>query len=911
MKEDTQHAPRHRLSDEKWHSLEAEAVYKELQSRPEGLEYEEAADRLRFYGPNTLPLKESPGIWTILLHQVLNPLIFILLAAAVACVAIGEVTDAIFILVVIALNSGLGAYQEYQAERSAASLQRLLKFKARVRRSGRENEIPSEEVVPGDIVLLESGNKSPADLRLVQAQGFASDESFLTGESMAAEKQTGRLPQDIGVSDRKNMVFAGSTVTSGRAVGIVVGTGLDTQVGMIAENVAESEGGKPPLVLRMERFVKHISILVLVISAGLAFLLRVQGYDAAAIFFFVVALAVSAIPEGLPVALTVALSIATKRMSSRNVIVRKLTAVESLGSCTMIASDKTGTLTVNQQTARMIVLADGKGFAVSGEGYNGEGEVTAAEEAEAPGSARDRLERLARLAILANEASLVKEDGDWKYYGDAMDVAFLALGYKLGMDPAEVKQGVSLKGEIPYESERKFSAAFYEKDDARHVAAKGAVETILDFCTRMDQDGDPTALDREVIEQEAEAMAEKGMRVLAVAGGEASAAAADKGDADTTLSGLVFYGLVGFIDPLRPEAAESVSKCNDAGIQVIMITGDHPKTAGAIARDLGLSNVDEAPVTGSQLTAAGTPDSPAFQKLVSSTHVFARVSPAQKLEIVDVLIRRGEFVAVTGDGVNDAPALRRANIGVAMGSGTDVAKEVGSMIVTDDNFASIVAGVEEGRFAYDNVRKVIYLLISTGAAEVLMFIGAIVAGLPIPLLAVQLLWLNLVTNGIQDVALAFEGGEPGAMKRKPRQPDESIFDSRMIEQTLVSGLTIGAMAFGFWYWMIDAQGMDEASARNMVLLLMILLQNVHVFNCRSETESAFRVPLRRNIILIFGVAAAQGIHILSMHVPFMQTILGTESIVFTQWLMALSLALSVLAVMEAFKWVIRHRQFAS
>ncbi|ROQ90124.1 cation-translocating P-type ATPase [Desulfosoma caldarium] len=912
MKEDTKYLHRHRLSDLRWHSLEAEAVYKKLQSRPEGLDDEEAADRLRFYGPNTLPLKEPPGIWTILLHQVLNPLIFILLAAAVASVAIGEATDAIFILVVIALNSGLGAYQEYQAERSAASLQRLLKFKARVRRSGRENEIPSEEVVPGDIVLLESGNKVPADLRLVEIHGLAADESFLTGESMAVEKQIGRLPEETRVSDRRNMVFAGSTITNGRGAGIVVGTGMETQVGIIAETVSQSEGGKPPLVLRMERFAKHVSILVLFISVGLVFLLRFQGYDAAAIFFFVVALAVSAIPEGLPVALTVALSIATKRMSGRNVIVRKLTAVESLGSCTMIASDKTGTLTVNQQTARRIVLADGRAFAVSGEGYIGEGKVTAAEEAGAPGSARDRLERLARLAILANEASLVKEDGGWKYYGDAMDVAFLALGYKLGMDPAEVKQGVDLKGVIPYESERKFSAAFYEKDGARRVAAKGAVETILDFCTRMDQDGDPTALDREVIEQEAEAMAEEGMRVLAVAGGEASAASADKGDADTVLSGLVFHGLVGFIDPLRPEAAESVIKCKDAGIQVIMITGDHPSTAGAIARELGLSDVDEVPVTGSQLTEAGTPDSPAFQKLVSSTHVFARVSPAQKLEIVDVLIRRGEFVAVTGDGVNDAPALRRANIGVAMGSGTDVAKEVASMIVTDDNFASIVAGVEEGRFAYDNVRKVIYLLISTGAAEVLMFLGAILAGLPIPLLAVQLLWLNLVTNGIQDVALAFEGGEPGAMKRKPRRPDERIFDSQMIGQTLVSGLTIGAMAFGFWYWMINAQGMDEAPARNMVLLLMVLLQNVHVFNCRSETESAFRTPLRRNVILIFGVAAAQGIHILSMFAPFMQTILGTEPIVFTQWLSVLLLALSVLAVMEAFKWVIRHRRkFAS
>jgi magnesium-transporting ATPase (P-type) len=910
MKQHMQKIRAKRLSEEKWHSLEADEIYKKLHSQPEGLDDEESAERLRFYGPNTLPVKEPPGIWTILLRQMLNPLIFILLAAAVASVAIGEVTDAMFILVVIALNSGLGAYQEYQAERGAASLQRLLKINARVRRSGKENEIPAEEVVPGDIVLLESGNKAPADLRIVQAYGLAADESFLTGESMAAEKQTGRLSEDTGVSDRKNMVFAGSTITSGRAEGIVVGVGTETQVGIIAETVTQSKSGKPPLVLRMERFVKHISILVLLISAGLAVLLRFHGYDATAIFFFVVALAVSAIPEGLPVALTVALSIATKRMSGRNVIVRQLTAVESLGSCTMIASDKTGTLTVNQQTARLIVLPDGKAFALSGEGYNGEGEITTGDGVGVSQSAWYRLKRLARLAILANEASLVKEDGGWKHHGDAMDVAFLAIGFKLGMDPAEVKQTFRLTGEIPYESERKFSAAFYEKDGARYVAAKGAVETILDFCTLMHQDG-LIALEREAVEREAEAMAGKGLRVLAVAGGETSSVAAEEGDADTALSGLVFHGLVGFIDPLRPEVADSVKKCKDAGVQVIMITGDHPSTAGAIARKLGLSSADETTVTGSELNEAGTPDSPAFRKLVSSTHVFARVSPAQKLEIVDVLIRRGEFVAVTGDGVNDAPALRRANIGVAMGSGTDVAKEVGSMIVTDDNFASIVAGVEEGRFAYDNVRKVIYLLISTGAAEVLMFVGAILAGLPIPLLAVQLLWLNLVTNGIQDVALAFEGGEPGAMKRKPRRPDEKIFDSQMIWQTFISGLAIGILALAAWFWLICVAKIDESSARNSVLLLMVLLQNVHVFNCRSESMSAFKIPIGRNVILVFGVVAAQGIHILSMYVPFMQTILGVEPIVLTQWLMALSLALIVLLVMEVFKWVVRHRQFAS
>jgi magnesium-transporting ATPase (P-type) len=888
-----------RLSEEKWHFLENQEVLEELQGRPEGLDEQEVAQRLQFYGPNTLPVKEPPTLWAILLHQVRNPLIFILAAAAAASLAIGEAADAIFIFIVIALNSGLGAYQEYNAEKSAASLQQLLKITARVRRNGTERELPAEEVVPGDIVLLESGNKVPADLRLLQVQNLAADESFLTGESMAAAKETGALPADTGIGDRKNMVFAGSTITSGRGIGITACTGAETQVGIIAETVTQSESGKPPLVVRMEKFVKHVSILVLLISAALAILLRFQGYDITAIFFFVVALAVSAIPEGLPVALTVALSIATKRMSARNVIVRKLTAVESLGSCTVIASDKTGTLTVNQQTARRIVLPDGKTFSLSGQGYNGEGELSPVEDAEMTEAAQARLKEIATLAVLANEATLVKEEGGWKHHGDAMDVAFLAIAFKSRLDPAEVKRQFAITGAIPYESERKFSAAFFEKDGIRHVAAKGAVETILDFCDRMDRGAGAADLDREGIERQAVAMAEKGLRVLAVAGGVVGAGV---GPEATALSGLVLHGLVGFLDPLRPEAAGSVKKCDQAGIKVIMITGDHPATAGAIARELGLSGKDEPVVTGWELSEAGTPDSPAYEKRVMCTHVFARVSPTQKLEIVDVLIRRGEFVAVTGDGVNDAPALRRANIGVAMGSGTDVAKEVGSMIIADDNFASIVAGVEEGRFAYDNVRKVIYLLISTGAAEVLMFLAAILAGLPIPLLAVQLLWLNLVTNGIQDVALAFEGGEPGAMKRRPRGPDEKIFNGTMIRQTLVSGVAIGALAFGTWYWLIQSQMMDEASARNIVLLLMVLLQNVHVFNCRSESISAFRIPLHRNYILVFGVLAAQGIHILSMQVPFMQALLGTEPVRFTHWLLTLTLALVVLAVMELFKY---------
>lgn len=897
------------VKETNWHALSEQEVFEKLETNKSGLGEAAVAERLEMYGPNTLPAPKQPTIWDILLHQVANPLIFILVAAAVASVMIGEGVDALFIFVVIALNTALGAYQEFKAQKSASSLQKMLRIKALVRRDGKSKEVPSEDLVPGDVVLLESGAKVPADLRLFEANNLASDESFLTGESVAAEKHTDPLDEGTVVNDRDNTVFAGSTITSGRGRGIVIATGTATQVGMIAQSVAESETAKPPLVQRMEKFTKNISAIVLGLSVVLAIMLRFQGYDAAAIFFFVVALAVSAIPEGLPVALTVALSIATKRMSNRNVIVRRLTAVESLGSCTVIASDKTGTLTVNQQTAKQIVFPNGKTFTISGEGYHGEGKVLSEGNASLDDNELTQLKRLTEVAILANEASLVHEQDEWSHRGDAMDVALLALGYKVGLAPMEMKDNTPLLGEIPYESERKFSAAFFEKNGKTWVAAKGAVETILDFCTHAQQGDEQASLERKSIEKQADEMAENGLRVLAFAGGACpDFEKKSKHDADE-LSGLTFYGLVGFIDPLRSEAADAVNKCKKAGIKVLMITGDHPATAGAIAQELGIFKADEQTVvTGQQLSEAGGPDDTAFQELVLSTTVFARVSPTQKLEIVDVLIKNGEFVAVTGDGVNDTPALRRANIGVAMGSGTDAAKEVGSMIIVDDNFSSIVAGVEEGRFAYDNVRKVIFLLISTGAAEVFLFVAAIMFQLPLPLLAVQLLWLNLVTNGIQDVALAFEGGEPGAMKRKPRKTSERIFNPRMISQTLVSGITMGLLAFGTWYWLIEIVKMDEESARNDILLLFVLMQNVHAFNSRSETTSVFRVPLSRNYLLVFGVLVAQGIHILSMHIPFMQGLLRVEPVSPFYWKTLLLLAATILVVMEVYKWWVRRRE---
>lgn len=896
-----------KIAKEHWQAFRKEDIFRELKTSENGLSQEEVNKRIQFYGENKLPQGKKVTLIQIILHQLLNPLIFILVAAAIASVAIGEGKDAIFIFLVIFINSALGTYQEYNAERSANSLQKLMRIKARVRRDGKEKEAPSEELVPGDIVLLESGMKVPADMRLLEVSGLEIDESFLTGESVAAKKQIGILQKNLGVAERTNMAFAGATVLKGRGLGVVVCTGIDTQVGKISQDVTESASAKPPLVQRMEKFIKQISIFIVALSVLLAVVLRVQGMDITAIFFFVVALAVSAIPEGLPVALTVALSIATKRMAKRNVIVRKLTSVESLGSCTVIASDKTGTLTVNEQTAKIISLPNGTRFTAQGEGYNGKGAVTDREGRTIEYSENQEILKIARIAVFANEGSLVNENGEWVYYGDAMDVALLGLSYKLGVNPGTWQVDEKRLGQIPYESERKFSASFCEMNDSVAIGLKGAVETILDFCPFMSVNGEIRNIDKDKILADAEALAKGGYRVLAFASGEYKDFQRKEVYENEDIPALTYYGLVGFIDPLRPEAKLSVEQCNGAGIKVIMITGDHPETAVTIARELGIADESTPVVTGQMLTEAGAYDSPAYQSLVESTTVFARVSPTQKLEIVDVLIREGEFVAVTGDGVNDAPALKRANIGVAMGSGTDVAKEVGSMIVVDDNFSSIVAGVEEGRFAYDNVRKVIYLLISTGAAEIILFLASIAAGLPLPLLAVQLLWLNLVTNGIQDVALAFEGGEPGAMKRPPRNPSEKIFNPLMINQTIVSGATIGIIVFGLWYYLTRYTQMDEIHARNLILFLMVFMQNFHAFNARSERVSAFKVPIKRNIILVFGVLAAQGIHILSMQIPFMQNILRIEPITFNEWLYILVLAVPILLVMELFKFLNKLR----
>lgn len=892
----------------KWHSLDKIEVVTFLESSKAGLTTHQVIQRLKHYGLNKLPHAQKTTLFQIILHQLLNPLIFILIAAAIASVLIGEGKDAIFILLVILINSILGTYQEYNAEKSASALQSLLKIRSLVKRDGKIEEIDSEEIVPGDLVNLESGVKVPADLRLIDARKLEIDESFITGESLSSKKQTEILNDSIGLSERSNMAYAGATVMSGRGTGIAVATGIHTEVGKIAKNVSIGTSAKAPLILRMERFIKKISIFIISLSLILAVILRLQGMDYASIFFFVVALAVSAIPEGLPVALTVALSVATKRMAKRNVLVRKLTSVESLGSCTVIASDKTGTLTVNQQTLKKVVLADQSSYEVSGEGYNGEGFITNENNNKKIDYTTNQvLHNLAQVGCYANEGNLYLKDNSWKHQGDAMDVAFLGFAYKLNLDVLKLLDGDGVIDRIPYESELKYSAAFYKQNAQVFMGVKGAAETVLEFCEYQQEGEHKKPLNASSIIERTKYLASKGYRVLAVAQGEYPNFETTYNYRKEDFPPLTFLGLICFIDPLRKESKSSVETCRKAGIKVIMITGDHPETANAIAKELGINNSNGITVTGDMLTKAGNNTTEAYQQLVLNATVFARVSPIQKLEIVEVLINNGEFVAVTGDGVNDAPALKRANLGVAMGSGTDVAKEIGDMIVVDDNFSSIVAGVEEGRYAYDNVRKVIFLLISTGAAEVLLFMLSIFFGLPLPFLAVQLLWLNLVTNGIQDIALAFETGEKGTMQKKPRSPKEMIFNNVMISQTLVSSFSIGFIVFALWFVLLNHTDLSEAASRNLILLLMVFMQNFHALNSRSETTSTFKIPAKNNIILIFGITAAQGIHILSMHLPFMQNILRLETVSFNTWLIILLLALPIVLIMEIYKVVLRRK----
>ncbi|MCA9242312.1 MAG: HAD-IC family P-type ATPase [Phycisphaerales bacterium] len=878
-----------------WHAITTAEVRSALHAPDEGLSDAEADGRLRQYGPNVIPRGKPLAAWRVFARQFQSPLIYILGVAAIVSMVIGHSTDAGFIAAVVLVNALVGGYQEFRAERSAQALQQLLRIRAIVIRNGEARELDADLLVPGDLIRLESGNRVPADVRLLTEHGLEVDESLLTGESVAVDKDANAvLPQTTVVADRRNMAFAGSMVARGRAGAIVVETGSRTQIGELARDVLSAPAGKPPLILRLERFTRLVGVSVLVAAAGIAVLgVAVQHYGWGEMFMFAVALAVSAIPEGLPIAITVALAVGATRMARRGVIVRKLGAVEGLGSCTLIASDKTGTLTCNELTARELSLADGERLEVTGQGFAPAGSILRNGGVVERGESAS-LDALCMAAVLCNEADLYLRDGQWRWRGDPTDVALLSMAHKLGWRRELTLDKHPQCNEIPFEPEIRFAATFNKLDVGTGVFVKGAPERVLPMC-----DLDPPA--RSTFAERAEEMAARGFRVLGIASGAApDGLSTDSAPPEPT--GLTFLGFVGMIDPLRSGAAEAVEVCGRAGISVSMVTGDHPTTALAVARELGLADSLAQVVTGDAL-AGSDPDS--FREKVGRSRVFARVAPGQKLSIVAALERRGHLVAVTGDGANDAPALRAANIGVAMGrSGTDVAREASDLVISDDNFATIVAGVEEGRIAYDNIRKVIFLLICTGAAEVILIALAVATGSPLPLLPAQLLWLNLVTNGIQDVALAFEPGEADVLLRRPRPPRERIFNSVMVRNCLFSAAVMGLMGFAAYKWMLNA-GWTEASSRNGLLLLMVLFENVLIGNCRCEIGAALGLSPLRSPLLLLGAVSAFLVHVAAMHFPIGQQLLKTEPVGGPVWIAFGAMAVCLFALVELHKWAWR------
>jgi len=870
------------------HAESNEKIIKNLESSTIGLTNDEVSLRLKKYGKNVLPEAKPRKIIYVFFLQFTNPLIYILIVAAIFSLVIYKFTDAIFISLVLLINAVIGTAQEYSAEKSALALKKLVKTKCRVLREKESYEIDSKDLVIGDIVYLESGDKVPADIRLLNTNNFDVDESLLTGESLAVTKDANIiLDKDTSLSSRNNMAFAGTVVNKGRAQGIVVATALQTEIGKIATSVLQEDTAKSPLLIRMQKFTNKISIIILLVAIVIAIIAYMQHMDLHQIFLLAVALVVSAIPEGLPVAITIVLAISTQRMARRNVIVRKLIAVESLGSCTYIATDKTGTLTINKLEVVKLLYPNGLLYNINNNNIE-----------------KNKLNnRLARCSVLANEAFLAQRNNKLICHGDSVDIALLKMAYKLGI-LRELELNLSPEiNIIPFESSQQISASLNKSNDKKFIYVKGAFEKILSMCNTMAGEYIDIPIDIKILISQAEELTNEGYRVIALATGET-----DKNDNEQfskeDLKNLTFLGFVGIIDPLRKESKEAILRCKNAGINVAMITGDHSNTAFTIAKQLNLTDNSQKVVTGPELLKASNNEE--FDSLVKDTNVFARIDPEQKLDIVKSLQRNGHFVAVSGDGANDAPALRAAEVGVAMGKyGTDVAKEAAKLIITDDNFASIVAGVEEGRVAYSNIRKVIFLLISTGVAELILFILALVTASPLPLVPVQLLWLNLVTNGIQDVALACEPAEGNEMQKPPRSSKESIFNKIMIKRVMASALTMGLIAFLLFHYLMLI-GFDIEYSRNCTLLLMVLFENIQAFNARSETLSVFKHNIMRNPFLLFGVLGAQLIHIGAMYTPWLKDVLQVNHISIIHWFGLLSIALVLLLVCEIQKFFIRN-----
>lgn len=895
--------------DRQWHALPVDEVLLALDSeRSAGLTEEEAARRRETTGPNELGKDEPRGDLEILVHQFTSPLIYILLVAGAVTLLIDKFTDAAVIAAVLVINAIIGFIQERKADRSVHALMQMAAPTSTVVRDGKECEVDAVDLVPGDLVLLTSGTRVPADLRLIRTTSLEVDESLLTGESEPAAKSPEPVDEDAPIGDRRSMAFMGSAVTSGRGRGVVAATGTRTQLGEIAESIRSEEKPETPLQQRMGRFANIIAIAVLS-STVVAFLLGLAlGGDLEEMFLTAVALAVAVVPEGLPVAFTVAMALGVRRMAQRNAIIRSLPAVETLGSTNTIGSDKTGTLTANRMTLVRGWTPDGwVRFRWDGDDDDGltdpDDDV---DEHPLPDAAHHlddhpegALASSIRTAVITSEAELVVEDGEVvERRGDPTEVALLTAARAVGRDPLALRRDAEVLAHVPFESDLRYS--FVVVDELGPVLRlKGAPERVVELCEWIRGGVGTAPLDPDEVLARAEEMAQHGLRVLALA--ERRIDGAEAGDIDErhppAPEGLVLTGLMGMQDPPRHGVREAIGRAREAGIRVIMITGDHAVTASAIADQLLISERPET-LTGKDVEQMSDAE---LAEAVLEVDVFARVAPDHKLRIVRALRSHDQVVAVTGDGVNDGPALKAADIGVAMGrDGTDVAREASDMVLTDDDFVSIANAVEEGRVVFENVRKVTYFLLSTGAAAIVAILTSIAAGLPLPYVPAALLWLNVVTNGLQDVALAFEKGEPDVLDRPPRRREDSIVNAVLWERTALTGITMALGSLWVFTWAIDA-GLPEAQQRGAALTTLVVAMAAHVYNARSERRSIVVTNVRGNPFLLASTAVALTIHVSASYWEATQLVLQIAPVTPGGWSRIAIVTVAVVLVSEVHK----------
>ena len=893
------------ISNKPWHTLTRDESFNLIESSPVGLSNNEAENRLVETGPNEIQATKRTSAWKILLEQFKNILILILLTATAISLFLGHGVESIAIAVIVLFAVGLGFIQEFRAERAIEALRQMAAPTASVFRDGVEVNIPSRDLVPGDVILLRTGDRIPADARLLEAVNLQVEEAALTGESIPVEKHIQHLVgDDLPVGDRKNMVYAGTAATYGRGKALVVDTGMQTEFGKIAKLLQTIESGKTPLQQNLDKVGVVLARAAFVVVAIIVALGLVRGQPLVEMLIFGIALAVAVVPEALPAVVTISLAIGVQKMVKRNALIRKLPAVETLGSTSVICSDKTGTLTKDEMTVRQL-YAGGQLFNVTGSGYAPVGEILLSDGAVA--TPNQALIQMLTAAVLASDTQLVSSGEGlvktWDIKGDPTEGALVVAAVKAGLDKNQLDLSFPRLQEIPFSSETKRMTTLHQTLDGKKAYAKGAPEMILSSCDWIMTSNGLEPLDeknRLEVLSNAQSMAEKALRVLATA-------SKPNATLENAQTGMTFLGLAGMIDPPRPEAKNAITICEQAGIRTVMITGDHPVTAQAVARELGLLFNGVRVVTGAELEEM-TEDQ--LFRDVEDISVYARVSPAHKLRVITAWQAHGNIVAMTGDGVNDAPALKKADIGIAMGiTGTDVTKEAASMSLTDDNFASIVAAVEEGRGVFGNIKKYLMFLLSSNIGEIGLMAGSALLGLPLPLTAVQILFVNLATDGLPALALSVDPPEVDLMKRKPRNPRTGIFTRPVVTLMVLGGIWSAIVNLGLFIWAMNS-GRGISEAMTMTFVSLVLIQFFKAYNFRSDRNSVFQKPFA-NKWLNYAILADIAMMVMVIYIPALHDAFGTYYLPWEDWVISTGMAITIMPVLEAAKWMLRRGWFGN